>query len=43
MKTAQIIFVLKQAEDGTPIVEICRKAGIEARSRRVHGRLRPAY
>ena len=25
---AQIAFVLKQAEDGTPIGEICRKAGI---------------
>lgn len=24
----QIAFVLKQAEDGTPIGEICRKAGI---------------
>lgn len=25
---AQIAFVLKQAEDGTPIAEVCRKAGI---------------
>ncbi|WP_374786266.1 transposase, partial [Paenochrobactrum gallinarii] len=25
---AQITFVLKQAEDGTPIGEVCRKAGI---------------
>lgn len=25
---AQIEFVLKQAEDGTPIGEVCRKAGI---------------
>lgn len=25
---AQIAFVLRQAEDGTPIAEICRKAGI---------------
>jgi hypothetical protein len=24
---AQIAFVLKQAEDGTPIGEVCRKAG----------------
>ena len=24
---AQIAFVLKQAEDGTSIVEVCRKAG----------------
>ena len=25
---AQVAFVLKQAEDGTPIGEVCRKAGI---------------
>lgn len=25
---AQIAFVLKQADDGTPIGEVCRKAGI---------------
>lgn len=25
---AQIAFVLKQAEDGTPIADVCRKAGI---------------
>ena len=25
---AQIAFVLKQAEDGTAVAEICRKAGI---------------
>jgi putative transposase len=25
---AQIAFVLKQVEDGTPIGEVCRKAGI---------------
>lgn len=25
---AQIAFVLKQAEDGTAIAEVCRKAGI---------------
>lgn len=25
---AQIAFVLKQAEDGTPVPEVCRKAGI---------------
>jgi putative transposase len=25
---AQIGFVLKQAEDGTPVGEVCRKAGI---------------
>lgn len=25
---AQIAFVLKQADDGTPVAEVCRKAGI---------------
>ena len=25
---AQIAFILRQAEDGTPIGEVCRKAGI---------------
>ena len=25
---AQIAFVLKQAEDGLPVAEVCRKAGI---------------
>ena len=25
---AQIAFILRQAEDGTPIAEVCRKAGI---------------
>jgi len=25
---AQIAFVLKQAGDGTPVAEVCRKAGI---------------
>lgn len=25
---AQIAFVLKQVEDGTPVGEVCRKAGI---------------
>ena len=25
---AQIAFVLKQAEEGTPVGEVCRKAGI---------------
>lgn len=25
---AQIVFILKQAEDGTAISEVCRKAGI---------------
>ena len=25
---AQIVFVLQQAEEGTPIAEVCRKAGV---------------
>ncbi len=25
---AQIAFVMQQAEDGTPVAEVCRKAGI---------------
>lgn len=25
---AQVAFILKQAEEGTPIAEVCRKAGI---------------
>jgi putative transposase len=25
---SQIVFILKQAEDGTVISEVCRKAGI---------------
>ena len=25
---AQIAFILKQAEDGTAVAEVCRKAGI---------------
>jgi putative transposase len=25
---ARIAFVLKQAEDGTPVAEVCRKAGV---------------
>lgn len=25
---AQIAFILRQTEDGTPIAEVCRKAGI---------------
>ena len=27
-RDAQIAFVLQQAEDGAPVVEVCRKAGI---------------
>ncbi len=25
---AQIAFILRQAEEGTPVPEVCRKAGI---------------
>jgi len=25
---AHIAFVLKQAEDGTPVAEVCRKVGV---------------
>jgi putative transposase len=25
---AQKVFIIKQGEDGTPVAEICRKAGI---------------
>ena len=28
----QIAFVLRQAEEGTPIAEVCRKAGIRGAS-----------
>lgn len=28
----QIAFVLRQAEEGTPVVEVCRKAGISEAS-----------
>ena len=30
---AQIAFVLRQAEDGLPVGEVCRKAGILAKKR----------
>lgn len=29
---AQIAFVLKQAEDGAAVAEVCRKAGISGRN-----------
>jgi len=34
---AQIAFVLKQAEDGTPIGEVCRKAGISDATFYIYG------
>jgi putative transposase len=42
----QIAFVLRQAEEGTPIAEVCRKAGISEASfyawRRKYGGLLPS-
>ena len=42
----QIAFILKQAEDGTTIDEVCRKAGISIQTyyrwRRKHGGLMPS-
>ncbi len=34
---AQIAFVLKQAEDGTSVVEVCRKAGIAEATFYIYG------
>ena len=36
---AQIAFVLKQAADGTPVGEVCRKAGISDATFYIYGRL----
>jgi len=36
---AQIASVLKQAEDGTAIGEVCRKAGISEATFYIYGRL----
>lgn len=42
----QIAFVLRQAEEGTPVVEVCRKAGISEASfynwRKKYGGLMPS-
>jgi len=42
----QIVFVLRQAEEGTPIAEVCRKAGISEASfyswRKKYGGLVPS-
>ena len=42
----QIAFVLRQAEEGTPIAEVCRKAGISEASfyawRKKYGGLLPS-
>ena len=37
----QIAFVLKQAEDGTPIGEVCRKASIPMRRSTIGARSMP--
>jgi putative transposase len=34
---AQIAFVLKQAEDGTPVGEVCRKPGISDATFYIYG------
>ena len=43
---AQIAFILRQAEEGTPIAEVCRKAGISEASfyawRKKYGGLLPS-
>ena len=36
---SQIAFILKQAEEGTPIAEVCRKAGISEVTFYIYGRL----
>ena len=36
---AQIAFVLKQADDGTSVGEVCRKAGISEATYYIYGRL----
>lgn len=42
----QIAFVLRQAEEGTPVAEVCRKAGISGASfyawRKKYGGLMPS-
>lgn len=37
----QIAFMLKQAEDGTPVAEVCRKAGIASASSTTGGSAMP--
>ena len=36
---AQIAFVLRQVEEGTPISEVCRKTGIAEATFYIYGRL----
>lgn len=35
---AQIAYILRQAEEGTPIGEVCRKAGFPKRPSTIGGR-----
>jgi len=43
---AQIAFILRQAEEGTPVEEVCRKAGISQQTyyrwRKKYGGLMPS-
>lgn len=43
---AQIAFILRQAEEGTPVAEVCRKAGISDATfynwRKKYGNLLPS-
>lgn len=36
---AQIAFILRQKDEGTPVVEVCRKAGISDATFYIYGRL----
>ncbi len=36
---AQIAFILRQAEEGTAVAEVCRKAGISDATFYIYGRL----
>jgi putative transposase len=35
----QIAFVLRRAEEGTPVAKVCRKAGMSEASFYIYGRL----
>lgn len=35
----QIAFILRQAEEGTPVDEVCRKAGVSQQTYYIYGRL----
>ncbi len=36
---AQIAFILRQTDEGTPVAEVCRKAGISDATFYIYGRL----